>query len=63
MAFAGNQKMDSNGAEVLKNILVCKVNQEFYVKTAPNLSLDYLVFWRLRMNLLLVQYKTEFTKI
>ena len=40
VAFAGNKKMDSNGAEVLKNILVWQVNQEFYVKTAPNLSLD-----------------------
>ena len=40
VAFAGNQKMDSNGAEVLKNILVWQFHQEFYVKTAPNLSLD-----------------------
>ncbi len=40
VAFAGNQKMDSNGAEALKNIFICMVNQEFYVKTAPNLSLD-----------------------
>ncbi len=40
VAFAGNQKMDSNGAEVLKNILICSVNQEFYAKTAPNLRLD-----------------------
>ena len=40
VAFAGNKKMDSNGAEVLKNILLCSLNQEFYVKTAPNLRLD-----------------------
>ena len=40
VAFAGNKKMDSNGAEVLKNIFFCKVYQELYVKTAPNLSLN-----------------------
>jgi hypothetical protein len=63
VAFAGNQKMDSNGAEVLKNILVWQFHQEFYVKTAPNLRLDYMVSKWLKPNNLLPQYLTQLTKI